>query len=137
MPLLNSIIQQLNEITTNVKNKNELSVDDELMIKKIFNDINKRNESYDVNEIEAWFENEGSWTNKDVRVCLFQIVHHCGYFFRNHQPFYLQIVHHFFQFYLVYDSGSNHYNRLVCRFLAQMVFHIHCHSLHMLLCAFL
>ena len=56
MPLLNSTIQQLNEITTNVKNKNELSADDELMIKKIFNDINKRSESYDVNEIEAWFE---------------------------------------------------------------------------------
>jgi 3-methyladenine DNA glycosylase AlkC len=76
MPLLNSTIQQLNEITTNVKNKNELSADDELMIKKIFNDINKRSESYDVNEIEAWFENEGSWTNKDVRVRVTNISHY-------------------------------------------------------------
>ena len=76
MPLLNSTIQQLNEITTNVKNKNELSADDELMIKKIFNDINKRSESYDVNEIEAWFENEGSWNDKLVRNRITNISHY-------------------------------------------------------------
>ena len=31
---------------------------------------------YDVDEIEAWFENEGSWTNKDVRVRVTNISHY-------------------------------------------------------------
>jgi|TARA_B110000014_G_scaffold118240_1_gene81156 hypothetical protein len=76
MPLLNSTIQRLNEITTTVENKTELSTDDEFMIKKIFNDLNKSGEIYDVDEIEAWFENEGSWTNKDVRLRITNISHY-------------------------------------------------------------
>ena len=42
MPLLNYTIQRLNEITTNVENKNKLSSNDEVVIKEIFNDINKK-----------------------------------------------------------------------------------------------
>ena len=38
MPLLNSIILRLNEITTNVQNKNALTKDDESFIKQIFKD---------------------------------------------------------------------------------------------------
>ena len=76
MPLLNSTIQRLNEITTTVENKNKLTTDDETMIKKIFNDMNECDESYDVNEIEAWFENEGSWNNKDVRMRITNISHY-------------------------------------------------------------
>ena len=64
MPLLNYTIQRLNEITTNVENKNKLSSNDEVVIKEIFNDINKKGELYDVDEIESWFENEGSWKIK-------------------------------------------------------------------------
>ena len=40
MPLLNSTIQYLNQITAIVENKNKLSIDDESMIKETFNDIN-------------------------------------------------------------------------------------------------
>ena len=76
MPLLNSTIQRLNEITTTIQNKNKLSVDDELIIKKIFNDINEKGEIYDVDEIESWFENEGSWNNKDVRIRITNISHY-------------------------------------------------------------
>ena len=76
MPLLNSTIQYLNQITTIVENKNKLSIDDESIIKETFNDINKSGESYNVDEIEAWFENEGSWTNKDVRVRVTNISHY-------------------------------------------------------------
>ena len=36
MPLLNSTIKRLNEITTTIENKNKLSIDDETMIKEIF-----------------------------------------------------------------------------------------------------
>ena len=51
MPLLNSTIQYLNQITTIVENKNKLSIDDESIIKETFNDINKSGESYNVDEI--------------------------------------------------------------------------------------
>ena len=76
MPLLISTIQSLNEITTNVQNKNKLSLDDESLIKQIFRDINEKGERYDDSEIEAWFENEGSWNNKDVRTRITNISHY-------------------------------------------------------------
>ena len=76
MPLLSSIIQSLNEITTTVENKNNLSIDDESTIKQIFSEINEKGELYDVSEIEAWFENEGSWNNKDVITRITNISHY-------------------------------------------------------------
>ena len=76
MPLDNSIIIRLNEITTFVQNKNELSEDDESVIKQIFKEINESGVSYDVDEIEIWFENEGSWKNKDVRIRITNISHY-------------------------------------------------------------
>ena len=76
MPLLNSTIQRLNEISTTIENKNKLSTDDESMIKQVFIEINKNGEIYDVDEIEAWFENEGSWSNKDVRTRITNISHY-------------------------------------------------------------
>ena len=66
MPLLNTTIIKLNEITTRIKNKNQLTIDDEATIKQIFKEINENGENYDVDEIESWFENEGSWENKLV-----------------------------------------------------------------------
>ena len=76
MPLLNTTIMQLNEITTSVENKEKLSASDESMIKQVFKKINENGENYDVDEIESWFENEGSWTNKDVRVRITNISHY-------------------------------------------------------------
>ena len=76
MPLLNSTILRLNEITISVENKEKLSEDDESMIKQVFIEINKNGEIYDVDEIEAWFENEGSWSNKDVRTRITNISHY-------------------------------------------------------------
>ena len=76
MPLLNSTIERLNEITTTIQNKNKLSTDDEVVIKEIFNGINKKGDDYDVDEIESWFENEGSWNNKDVRMRITNISHY-------------------------------------------------------------
>ena len=67
MPLLNSTIIKLNEITLAIKNKDQLTSDDESIIKQIFKEINENGEMYDVDEIEAWFENEGSWNDKLVR----------------------------------------------------------------------
>ena len=76
MPLLNSTIERLNEITTTIQNKNKLSADEEVVIKEIFNDINKKGDVYDVDEIESWFENEGSWHDKNVRMRITNISHY-------------------------------------------------------------
>ena len=76
MPLLNSTILRLNEITTSVQNKNLLSISDETAIKQIFKEINENGEVYDVDEIESWFENEGSWNDKDVRMRVTNISHY-------------------------------------------------------------
>ena len=76
MPLLNSTILRLNEITISVENKEKLSESDESMIKKVFIEINQSGENYDVDEIESWFENEGSWNDKDVRMRVINISHY-------------------------------------------------------------
>ncbi len=76
MPLLNAIIIKLNEITMRIKNKNQLSSDDESFIKQIFREINENGETYDIEEIESWFVNEGSWQNKLVRNRITNISHY-------------------------------------------------------------
>ena len=76
MPLLNSTIIKLNEITTMVEDKSTLTPENESFIKQIFNELNKNGERYDVDEIESWFENEGSWNTKDVRVRIVNISHY-------------------------------------------------------------
>jgi len=68
MPLTNNVIIKLNEITQMVEDKSKLSEYDIDMIKSIFKNIIENNERYDVDEIEFWFENEGSWSSKESRV---------------------------------------------------------------------
>jgi hypothetical protein len=68
MPLTNNVIIKLNEITTMVENKSNLSESDIEEIKSIFKNLVENNERYDVDEIEFWFENEGSWKIKESRV---------------------------------------------------------------------
>ena len=76
MPLLNSTIMRLNEITSIIENKSQLTPDNESLIKEIFREINEKGERYDVDEIESWFENEGSWNSKDVRSRIVNISHY-------------------------------------------------------------
>lgn len=76
MPLTNSVIIKLNEITTLVEDKNSLKDNEVEQIKKIFKTILEKGEFYDVDDIESWFENEGSWNNKDVRVRLTNLSHY-------------------------------------------------------------
>jgi hypothetical protein len=68
MPLTNNVIIKLNEITTMVEDKSELSESDVEEIKLIFKKLVESNERYDLDEIEFWFENEGSWTTRAPRV---------------------------------------------------------------------
>ena len=76
MPLLNTTIMRLNEITTLVEDKSGLTSENESLIKQIFQEINEKGERYDVDEIESWFENEGSWNVKEVRSRIVNISHY-------------------------------------------------------------
>ena len=76
MPLLNTTIMRLNEITTLIEDKSGLTSENESLIKQIFKEINEKGERYDVDEIESWFKNEGSWNTKDVRMRVVNISHY-------------------------------------------------------------
>ena len=68
MPLTNNVIIKLNEITTMVEDKSKLTEADIDEIKSIFQNLVENNERYDIDEIEFWFENEGSWTSRESRI---------------------------------------------------------------------
>jgi hypothetical protein len=68
MPLTNPVIIKLNEITTFVQDKSKLTESEVEEIKIIFKELVEKNERYDIDEIEFWFENEGSWKVKESRV---------------------------------------------------------------------
>ena len=65
MPLTNPVIIKLNEITTFVQDKSKLTELEVEEIKIIFKELVEKNERYDIDEIEFWFENEGSWKVKE------------------------------------------------------------------------
>ena len=52
MPLTNPVIIKLNEITTFVQDKSKLTEEEVVEIKKIFKELVKNGERYDVDEIE-------------------------------------------------------------------------------------
>ncbi len=68
MPLTNNVIIKLNEITTLVEDKSKLSESEVDEIKSIFKTIVESGERYNVDEIEFWFENEGSWKSRESRI---------------------------------------------------------------------
>lgn len=68
MPLTNPVIIKLNEITTMIEDKSNLKESEIEEIKSIFQNLVESGERYDIDEIEFWFENEGSWTRKESRV---------------------------------------------------------------------
>jgi len=76
MPLTNNVIIKLNEITTLVENKNNLKDSETEEIKTIFKTMIENGERYDLDDIESWFENEGSWTNKASRVRITNLAHY-------------------------------------------------------------
>ena len=76
MPLTNNVIIKLNEITTMIEDKSNLKEREIEDIKSIFRDILKSDERYDVDDIESWFENEGSWSNKASRIRVINLSHY-------------------------------------------------------------
>lgn len=67
MPLTNNVIIKLNEITTIIEDKNNLTDSEIEEIKNIFKTLIQKEERFDLEDIESWFENEGSWKNKNSR----------------------------------------------------------------------
>jgi len=51
-----------------VEDKSKLTEHEVDEIKIIFKELVENNERYDIDEIEFWFENEGSWKIKEPRV---------------------------------------------------------------------
>ena len=76
MPLTNNVIIKLNEITSMVEDKKNLKEQEIEEIKTIFREIIENGERYDLDDIEAWFENEGSWTEKSSRVRITNLAHY-------------------------------------------------------------
>jgi hypothetical protein len=76
MPLTNNVIIKLNEITMLIDDKNNLKESEIEEIKTIFKTIIQDGERYDLDDIESWFENEGSWTNKVVRIRITNLAHY-------------------------------------------------------------
>ena len=73
MPLTNNVIIKLNEITTMVEDKTQLSELEVEEIKSIFKALIQNGERYDIDEIEFWFQNEGSWIKKEPRIRIVNI----------------------------------------------------------------
>ena len=59
---------KLNEITMMVEDKSKLTELDITEIKSIFQNLVENNERYDIDEIEFWFENEGSWNSRESKI---------------------------------------------------------------------
>ena len=76
MPLTNNVIIKLNEITNLVIDKNSLKSSDEDIVKEVFKEIIQSGETYDVDEIESWFSNEGTWKNKKSIIRITNISHY-------------------------------------------------------------
>ena len=76
MPLTNNVIIKLNEITTIVEDKNNLKESEIEEIKIIFKTIIEEGERYYLDDIESWFENEGSWTNKASKIRVTNLAHY-------------------------------------------------------------
>ena len=76
MPLTNDVILKLNQITTLVQDKSNVNNSEIEEIKTIFRSILENGQDYNVEEIESWFENEGSWKNKDARVRITNLSHY-------------------------------------------------------------
>lgn len=59
-----------------ISDKNSLKSEDESFIKEIFMKLLKNGENYNVDEIEYWFKNEGSWNNKKSIIRITNMSHY-------------------------------------------------------------
>jgi len=76
MVLSDAIIMKLNQITSQISNKQNLAEDDEDLIKNTFTKILESGETYDVEDIESWFENQGTWNHKPTIIRITNMSHY-------------------------------------------------------------
>lgn len=76
MPLSNKTIMKLNEVTVLVQDKKSLSEKEEGLIKDVFTKILEEGEWYDSEEIESWFENEGTWNHRPTIIRVANMAHY-------------------------------------------------------------
>ncbi len=76
MPLTNNVIIELNNITMMISDKNSLKPINEEFVKSIFKKILECGETYNVEEIESWFKNEGTWKNKNTITRITNMAHY-------------------------------------------------------------
>lgn len=67
---------KLNEITSLVEDKQKISNQEADEIKDIFYNLLQKGEIYDVDDIESWLKNEGSWPDKSTRIRITNISHY-------------------------------------------------------------
>lgn len=87
MPLTNNVIIKLNEITTMIQDKNSLKLADEAFAKEIFLKLLQSGEDFNVDEIESWFKNEGTWKNKNVIIRMTNMSHYVQEKFQQNNKF--------------------------------------------------
>lgn len=76
MPLTNNVIIKLNEITAMIEDKNNLKESEIEEVKQVFQDLVENGERYDLDDIESWFENEGSWKNQSTQIRIANLAHY-------------------------------------------------------------
>lgn len=76
MPLTNRVILKLNEITTLIEDKNNIKDSEIEEIKKIFTELLDSGERLDLDDVESWFEYEGSWKNKESKTRVINLAHY-------------------------------------------------------------
>jgi hypothetical protein len=70
------VITNLNEVSSQIYDKKNLTERDTNLIKDMFFRILECGDRYDVDEVEAWLENEGSWTHKPSIVRITNMSHY-------------------------------------------------------------
>ena len=89
MPLTNNVIIKLNEITLMITDKNSLKLEDEVFIKEIFIKLLESGENYNIDEIESWFKNEGTWKNKQSIIRITNMAHYVEEKFQQSNKFHI------------------------------------------------
>ena len=76
MPLDNTTIGKLNEMTTMINDKSKLDESDIKYVKSLFAELVHGGSYYDTDEINSWLEYEGSWKDAKIRTRITNISHY-------------------------------------------------------------
>ena len=72
-----------------IADKNSLKLEDEVFIKEIFIKLLESGENYNIDEIESWFKNEGTWKNKQSIIRITNMAHYIEEKFQQSNKFHI------------------------------------------------